>query len=227
MHPFFRPKRALPSAPLQTPYQRAGQVWDERMGLALAHARNWRRAAAANLVLAGLLGAGWWAQAERAVVKPFVVEISELGQPARITAIDGRYTPSQAQIGHALAGWIGEVRSKSVDPIIVRQNWMHAYDLATPRAAAFLNAWAQTHDPFAEIGREAVHVEVLNVVARTPATFDLQWRETRYLNGQKASTERWRALITTRLEPPRTEAELMKNPLGLKIEDISWTPDAS
>ncbi|MFB2351390.1 VirB8/TrbF family protein, partial [Priestia megaterium] len=86
---------------------------------------------------------------------------------ARITAIDGRYTPSQAQIGHALAGWIGEVRSKSVDPIIVRQNWMHAYDLATPRAAAFLNAWAQTHDPFAEIGREAVHVEVLNVVART------------------------------------------------------------
>ena len=26
-----------------TPYQRAGQIWDDRMGLSLAHARNWRR----------------------------------------------------------------------------------------------------------------------------------------------------------------------------------------
>ena len=26
---------------------------------------------------------------------------------------------------------------------------------------------------------------------------------------------------------PRTEAELMKNPLGIRIEDVSWTPDAA
>ena len=63
MHPFFRPKRALASAPETTPYQRAGQIWDDRMGLSLAHARNWRRIAVANLVLAGFLGAGWWVQA--------------------------------------------------------------------------------------------------------------------------------------------------------------------
>ena len=76
MHPFFRPRRAQSSAPRQTPYQRAGQVWDDRMGLSLAHARNWRRIALANLALAAFLGAGWWVQAERAVVKPFVVELS-------------------------------------------------------------------------------------------------------------------------------------------------------
>ncbi len=227
MHPFSRSRRAMPSAPETTPYQRAGQAWDERTGLALAHARNWRRMAAANFALAVFLGAGWWAQADRAVVKPFVVEVSDWGETQRITAIDGRYRPNEAQIGHALAAWIRDVRSKSIDPIVIRQNWLRAYDLLTPRAAAFLNAWAQTHDPFAELGREAVDVEVLNVVRRSERTFDLQWRETRYLNGQKASTERWRALITTGLQPPRTEAELMKNPLGLKIEDVSWTLDAS
>lgn len=227
MHPFFRPRRALTSAPDQTPYQRAGQVWDDRMGLSLAHARNWRRLAVANLVLAGFLGAGWWAQADRAVVKPFVVEVSDLGQTQRITAIGGRYEPTEAQVGHALAGWIRNVRSKSIDPIVIRQNWLAAYELTTPRAASFLNAWAAAHDPFAEVGREAVNVEVLNVVRRTERTYDLQWRETRFVNGQQAGVERWRALITTGVQPPRTEAELMKNPLGLKIEDISWTPDAS
>ena len=90
-------------------------------------------------------------------------------------------------------------------------------------------AAADRCDPLglSEIGREAVNVEILNVVRRTERTFDLQWRETRFVNGQSAGTERWRALITTTTQPPRTEAELMKNPLGLKIEDISWTPDAS
>lgn len=227
MHPFFRPKRALASAPQSTPYQRAGQVWDERMGLSLAHARNWRRLAFANLAIAAFLGAGWWAQAERATVKPFVVQVSDWGQTQRITAIGGRYEPTEAQVGYTLAGWIRDVRSKSIDPIVIRQNWLRAYDLVTPKSAAFLNDWAQTHDPFAEAGREAISIEVLNVVPRTARTYDLQWRETRFVNGQQAGQARWRALITTKLQPPRTEAELMKNPLGLKIEDVSWTPDAS
>lgn len=227
MPPFSRPKRALSSAPEATPYQRAGQAWDDRTGLALAHARNWRRMAVGNLLLAAFLGAGWWVQADRAVVKPYVVEVSDWGQTERITALDGRYQPTQAQLGHALADWIRQVRSKSTDPIVIRQDWMRAYDLLSPRAAAWLNAWAQAHDPFAEVGREAVTVEVLNVVPRSPRTFDLQWRETRYQNGQRVSAERWRAVITTRLQPPRTEAELMKNPLGIRIEDVSWTPDAT
>ena len=78
-----------------------------------------------------------------------------------------------------------------------------------------------------EAGREAINVEVLNVVRRTERTYDLQWRETRFVNGQQAAQARWRALITIKLQPPKTEAELMKNPLGIRIEDVSWTPDAS
>lgn len=227
MHPFFRPKRALASAPASTPYQRAGQVWDERMGLTLTHARNWRRMAFANLVLAAGLGGGWFAESRQAQVKPFVVEVSDWGETHRITALGGRYEPSEAQVGHALAGWIRAVRGKPTDPVVIRQNWISAYDLTTPKAAAFLNAWAQAHDPFAEAGREAVSVEVLNVVRRSPRTYDLQWRETRFVNGQRTGQGRWRALITIKLQPPRTEAELMKNPLGIRIEDVSWTPDAA
>lgn len=227
LHPFFRPKRALSSAPESTPYQRAGQVWDDRLGLSVAHARNWRRMAFANLVLAGFLGVGWWGQAQQTTVKPFVVQVDSWGQTQRVQAIGGRYEPTEAQAARVLADWVRDVRSKSIDPIVIRQNWLRAYDYLTPRAAGWLNGWAQDHDPFAEAGREAVTVEVLNVVRRTQRTYDLQWRETRFVNGQRASQERWRALITTKIQPPRNEAELLKNPLGIRIEDVSWTPDAS
>lgn len=227
MRTFRAARPALASAPEATPYQRAGQAWDDRMGLTLAHARNWRRAAFASLALAGFLGAGWWVQADRAEVRPFVVEVSRYGETQKITALDGRYEPTAAQLGHILAGWIGDVRSKSADPIVIRQNWLRAYDLMSPKGAAALNAWALAHDPFAEVGRETVQVEVLNVVRRSARTYDLQWRETRFLNGQAAGTTRWRALIGFRLVPPRTEAELLKNPLGVRIEEVSWTPDAA
>jgi type IV secretion system protein VirB5 len=210
-----------------TPYQRAGQVWDERMGLSLAHARNWRRIAFANLALAAGLAAGWGHQASRAEVRPFVVEVSDWGQTERITALDGRYEPTEAQTAHALSEWIRDVRSKSVDPVVIRQNWLQAYDLVAPGGAAFLNAQAQARDPFAEVGREAVSVQILNVVRRTERTYDLQWRETRFVNGQAAGETRWRALITFRLQPPRTEQALIRNPLGIRIEDVSWTPDAA
>lgn len=227
MHPFFRPKRALSATPVTTPYQRAGQIWDDRMGLSLAHARNWRRIAFANLALAAFLGVGWWMQSRQAVVSAFVVEVAEWGQTQKITALDGRYEPNSAQISYALATWIDQVRSKSTDPVVIRENWLGAYDLATNKAAVFLNDWAKSHDPFAEVGREAVSVEVLNVVRRTERSFDIQWKETRFVGGQQASQERWRALITIKLQPPKTETELMKNPLGIRIEDVSWTRDAS
>jgi type IV secretion system protein VirB5 len=154
------------------------------------------------------------------------VEIDSYGQTQRITAANGVWRPNEAQVGYFLADWIRLVRSKPVDQVVIRQNWLRAYDLATPRTSAFLNAFAAARDPFANVGHEAITVEVLNVIPRSEHTFDLQWREETFLNGQRARTERWRALITVRQQPPRTEAELRRNPLGLRIEDVSWNLDA-
>ena len=211
----------------ETPYQRAAQVWDERIGASRIQAKNWRLMAFGSLILSAGFATALVVQSARGTIVPWVVQVDRIGQAQAVAPAEADYRPTDPQIAFHLARFIEQVRSIPADAIIVRQNWLRAYDLMTPRAASFLNAWAQSHDPFAEVGREAVNVEVLNVVRRTERTYDLQWRETRFVNGQQAGVERWRALITTGLQPPRTEAELMKNPLGLKIEDVSWTPDAS
>ena len=44
------------------------------------------------------------------------------------------YEPTDAQIAFHLARFITNVRSLSIDPIVVRQNWLAAYDFATDRA---------------------------------------------------------------------------------------------
>ncbi|MCK5910847.1 MAG: conjugal transfer protein TrbF [Caulobacter sp.] len=216
-----------PSPFPETPYQKAGQIWDERIGSARVQAKNWRLAFFGALALSGGLSAGLVWQSARGHIVPWVVQVDRLGEAQAVAPAEAGYRPTDPQIAFHLARFIEQVRAIPADPVIVRQNWLRAYDYVTPKAAGFLNTWAQTHDPFAEVGREAVNVEILNVVRRTARTYDLQWRETRFVNGQQAGAERWRALITVDVQPPKTEAELMKNPLGLKIEDVSWTPDAS
>ena len=51
----------------ETPYQKAAQVWDERIGSARIQARNWRLIAFGNLLLAaGLAGGLIWQAANPA-----------------------------------------------------------------------------------------------------------------------------------------------------------------
>src|SRR3569623_3136019 len=63
----------------ETPYQRAGQLWDERIGSARVQARNWRLMAFGGLFLTvGLSGALVWQSMQSRVV-PYVVEVDPQG----------------------------------------------------------------------------------------------------------------------------------------------------
>ena len=50
-----------------------------------------------------------------------------------------------------------------------------------------------------------------------------EWAERRYVNGALAGTERWTAILTVVLQPPKTEEKLRKNPLGIYVNGLSWS----
>jgi type IV secretion system protein VirB5 len=114
------------------------------------------------------------------------------------------------------------VRSVSTDPVLVTRNWLDAYDFATDRAALFLNEYARANDPFAGIGRRSVSVQVTSVVRASDSSFQVKWTESIYERGRLAKTERWTAMLTVTMKPPRTADALRKNPLGLYVNAIDW-----
>jgi type IV secretory pathway TrbF-like protein len=63
-----------------TPYQRAAQVWDERIGSARVQAKNWRLAFFGTLALSGGLAAGLVWQGARGTIVPWVVQVDRLGE---------------------------------------------------------------------------------------------------------------------------------------------------
>ncbi len=206
-----------------TPYQKAGQLWDERIGAARVQAKNWRLMAFGCLTLsAGLAGGMIW-QSMQSRVAPYVVEVDKLGEVRAVGPAIDSYQPNDAQIAWYLARFISDVRALSIDPVLVRQNWLEAYDFATERAALFLNDYARANDPFAAVGTRSVSVQVTSVVRATDSSFQVKWTEQTYERGSLAKTERWTAMLTIVVRPPRTADVLRKNPLGLYVNGLAWS----
>jgi type IV secretion system protein VirB5 len=210
-----------------TPYQKAAQVWDERIGSARVQARNWRVMALGSLALSLVLAAIllWLGHSGTAV--PYVVEIDPRGGARAVGPATEAYQPSDAQIAFHLARFVENVRSLSIDPVVVRQSWLKAYDFVTDRAAVTLNEHARENDPFARVGRETVSVEVMSVVRASDTSFQVRWLERSFEGGAVKDTRRLTGLFSIVVTPPRTVEAVRKNPLGIYVHTFNWSPEVT
>jgi type IV secretion system protein TrbF len=206
-----------------TPYQRAAQVWDDRIGSARVQARNWRLMAFASLFLAGGFATALVWQSARGTVVPWVVQVDRLGQAQAVAPAVADFRPTDPQIAFHLARFIEQVRSIPADSIIVRQNWLRAYEFTTDRGATALNDYARVNDPFTKVGKQQIAVEVSSVIRASPESFRVAWVERSYENGQLSTTARWTAILTIVLETPRNAERLRANPLGIYVNAINWS----
>jgi type IV secretion system protein TrbF len=209
----------------ETPFQKAAQVWDERIGSARMQARNWRLIAFGNLFLAAGLACGLIWQAARGTVTPWVVEIDKLGQAQAVGPAIADYQPTDPQIAWHLARFIENVRSLPADPVIVRENWLAAYDFVTDKGAVALNDYARVSDPFSKIGKIEVAVEISSVIRASGDSFRVAWIERRYEDASLAATEHWTAILTIVIKTPHDADQLRKNPLGVFVNAINWSKE--
>lgn len=209
--------------PPDTPYARAGQVWDERLGSARVQARNWRLMAFGCLSLTAALSGGLVWQSMQSRIVPYVVEVDHLGEARAVSEAETGYQPTDPQIAWHLAHFITNVRGLSLDPVMMRRSWLEAYDFTTKRAARFLDDYARAADPFAHIGERTVTVQVTSVVRASERSFQVKWSEAAFERGTLTGSSRWTAILTVVTKAPRDADTLRKNPLGLYVDAIDWS----
>ena len=208
-----------------TPYQQAAQLWDDRIGSARVQARNWRLMAFGSLFLSAALGIGLVWQSARGTIVPWVVQVDKLGQAQVIGPATAAYVPTDPQVAWYLARFIEDVRGLSADPVVVRQNWLRAYDFTMFPGAQALNDYARLTDPFSRIGHEQVELDVSSVIRASPSSFRVAWTERHYRDGAFTGTERWTAILTVLIAPPHDVDRLRKNPLGIYVTAINWSKE--
>src|SRR3546814_17214127 len=99
-----------------TPYQRAAQLWDERLGSDRVQARNWRLMAVFCLALAvGFAAALIW-QSAQSRITPSVVAVDELGAAQAVAHAVQPYEPTDAQITHPPARFVRPDRPPPTHP---------------------------------------------------------------------------------------------------------------
>jgi type IV secretion system protein VirB5 len=210
-----------------TPYQKAAQVWDERIGSSRAQAHNWRVMALGSLAVSLVLVTILLWLGHSGSTTPYIVEVDSRGGARAVGPALESYKPSDAQIAFHVARFVDHVRSLSIDPVVVRQNWLKAYDFVTDKAAVTLNEYARDNDPFAKIGRVSIAVEVGSVVRASESSFQVRWLERSFEGGALKETKYLTGLFSVVITPPRTAEQAAKNPLGIYVHAFNWSQDVT
>jgi len=135
------------------------------------------------------------------------------------------YHPTDPQIAWHLAHFIAQVRTIPADPVVLRQNWLDAYNYVTDKGALTLNDYARTNDPFSRLGKMQVSVEVASVIRASDDSFRVEWVERRYVDNALAAAERWSAILTVVVQTPTDADRLKKNPLGVYVHALNWSKE--
>lgn len=210
-----------------SPYQRAMEEWDNRIGAARVQAKNWRIIALCLVAVSVILAGGLVYQSSKSRVVPYVVEVDSEGLVQAVgPAVQRKYVPSKAVLQYFLSQFVTYVRSVPLDPVVAKDHWLSAYGYLRQSAANSLNEIARKEQPLSKVGQETVAVQIKSVVSLSAETFQVRWEEsTCNEEGVPAGVKNMTGLFTVEISPPTDDKTLKVNPLGLYIKHFSWSQE--
>ena len=224
-----------PKEPVLSPFQRARQEWDDRIGAPVVRARNWRLAAFGSICVNLLLGG--------ALIHRFMVAPLELwavpadgrgvvAGPAQRFAAQ-RYEPTRDQVAADLARWIEWVRTRPADGVKLRADFEKAFKFMDDTALRKLAEYNRKYDPFAaynnpeRMARKTITMTFPKVLPMEGSSYHATWTETVWEYGQPRSPYAMTATFTATAAGQTSEALINLNPAGTTIHDFDWRGESA
>lgn len=209
---------------LETPYLKAQQVWDSRLGLSHAQTRQWRWIAFCLLILCGVLATALTIVASQQKNTVYVDEIAQGGRVINVAPLTIPYSPEQAQVEYFLSQFVSLIRTLPLDPVVAKQNWLKAYAYLSPRGSTLLNGLMGQDNPLQLLGKQTVSIEVTTVNPLSSNTYNINWTETAVgVNGQVLSKKLYAGVFSVSIHAPQTQSQILSNPLGIYIDNVHWS----
>ena len=205
-----------------TPYLNARKEWDERYGDALARAHSWKMMAFGAVAVAGIAVTGIAYIGAQSKIEPYVVAIDKMGNPiAMAQPVTGAI--NQRIIEAQIASWVWNWRSMLSDPTAQKQLLAQVYAMASTQTAAEINPWYK-RSWTADAGF-VVSPHITSILPISKSTYQVNWTETKYQNGQSDGTTDYKGNLTVGIDKKiaSTAQASMLNPLGIYVQSINWT----
>ncbi len=189
-------------------------------------ASRWRLAALGSVSLVTLLGLTLAASVVGANMALYTVATARYDEPLAVLPKTEAGAASDAQIAYVLASFVKNVRSLSVDPVVVRANWLDALDHVTARGARALKEYSRDDSRFTKIGRRTVTVVVTKVVRAAEDAFEIRWEERIIETGAAVKHESFTGAVSIFVSSPNAIGMTSKNPFGVYVDRFTWRQDS-
>lgn len=205
------------------PYLNAKREWNERYGDSLAQAHNWRRVAILSTLISllALIGIVWIGSQNKFV--PYIIEVDKLGQSVAVSPLLESQNYDKKVIKYSLAEFITNFRSIYPNKEIQKKYILNVYKYLSSSLQAYtiINEHYKNFPPFSQ--DKTIQVEISTVLNIDEDRWQVDWSEnTLDSMGSIVSKESYRALIHIVVITPTQESQIIKNPLGIFIKDISF-----
>lgn len=217
----------------ENPYLSARRTWNDHVRASQASRNMWQILAILCLMiaLAGVGGMIYIGSQSRFI--PYVVQVNKLGEAVSVSRADVATVADQRVVHASVASFINDLRMVTPDIALQRKAIFRAYallrinDPATAKANEWLNG-TEANSPFKRAETQTVSVEINSVLPQSEETWQVDWLEKVY-DRQGHLQEppfKMRALLRVYHRPPTqntTEEQIRSNPLGIYIQDFSWS----
>ena len=194
--------------------------------------RNWQLVAFGSLALLALSVVGLVTLSLQSRVVPYVVEVDRLGRAEAVAPADAVPTAHDRVVTAAVARFVADIRTAYPDPVAQRDAVYRAYAHVAGDARGYLEGYFSdpANDPRQQGRGYRRAVEVTNVlpvpgaVEGGPTTYRVQWNE-REESPREGTRERaWEGYLSVEVHPPTSTEAVERNPLGVFVTDLSWSP---
>jgi type IV secretion system protein VirB5 len=225
------------SKPPANPYLPALRAWDDINGFAINRMQRSDMIATIFGVLSVIFAIGMVYYASQPRFIPYVVQVNKLDQALAVTRAEqmAGATTDPTIVRAAIKLFVESVRTVTFDPIMQKRLFttqVRPMVASGSQAEQFLTNWLQNNDPFKraksgdEITPEGYSVEVTadSPIMMSENTFQDSWSEKYHdAQGNLLKTTYWTGFFTVTTHLTGDEQQLMLNPIGLYVTNISWS----
>lgn len=210
---------------VKSPYDKAKEMWDARIGTIRTQAYNWRlMALLLLLLLAFSIGGNIYLGTQTKVI-PYVVEVKQTGEASVLgTASSFQGQTQERAIAYFLRRFVMLAREIPADAVLIRENMEKLFQLVSMQGKSLLSDKFKTTNLLDEFKEKNRALKIESVLAVSKGVYQVDWFEAEYdRQGQKLAEYPMRGTFKVALIEPKSEAQIRENPLGIFVDYFSWT----
>lgn len=197
----------------------------------LSNERNaWRKISMGLVGILAFMSVGMIYISTKSEFIPFMLKMdSQTGYVQAVGPVtESKYTPGEAEITYFLSDVIKKVRTVPLDPIAYKQNWVAAGAFMTAKTNQKMLTMINEEGQGNLLGKVTIQPNILSIqpLSNTKNTYQIRWTEEAYaLNGEAKINANFSGTFTVSTRTPKDKKEYYLNPIGMVIEDFSWSQE--